>query len=381
LKTDAQGGDGVLNLGSLSMTGCNISNNSATGSGGGLAADNATTTLTNCTISGNHAVGSLAGGLTFLGGSANLIGCTISGNAADEAGGLLGPNATVSLTNCTIAGNSAASGGVVVRTGSAVVTLTNCTVSGNSSSNGSALRNNTGLADRLVLNNTIVAGQTVGWDILGPASGSNNLIGTGGSGGLVNGVNGNLVGVANPLLAPLGFYGGPTQTMPLLPGSPAIDAGNTALISGTTGQRGLPRTVNGTVDIGAFESSGFTIAVVSSSDQMIHIFVALGATGPFYFAPLVVRVTANNPIEPVAGGLVTFVQVFSAGGSATTLSGNPATIQSDGTASVNAAVNTYGDWTVSATARGITSPAYFNLHCKPPPGFGPAGGLGGPSVS
>ena len=41
----------------------------------------------------------------------------------------------------------------------------------------------------------------------------------------MDGVDGNLVGVANPGLAPLGNYGGPTQTIALLPGSPAIDAG------------------------------------------------------------------------------------------------------------------------------------------------------------
>ena len=32
--------------------------------------------------------------------------------------------------------------------------------------------------------------------------------------------------VADPLLGTLGNYGGLTQTVPLLPGSPAIDAGN-----------------------------------------------------------------------------------------------------------------------------------------------------------
>ena len=44
----------------------------------------------------------------------------------------------------------------------------------------------------------------------------------------MNGVNGNQVGVANPGLAPLGNYGGPTRTIALLPGSPAIDAGSNA---------------------------------------------------------------------------------------------------------------------------------------------------------
>ena len=89
--------------------------------------------------------------------------------------------------------------------------------------------------------------------------------------------------------------------MALLPGSPAIDAGNNALIPAgvTTDQRGLPRIVNGIVDIGAFESSGFTIAVTSGSGQSTDVLT------PFS-APLVATVTANNPSEPVAGGLVTF---------------------------------------------------------------------------
>ena len=61
--------------------------------------------------------------------------------------------------------------------------------------------------------------------------------------------------VADPLLAPLGDYGGPTQTMPPLPGSPAIDAAGSTDPGGTD-QRGLPRFVNGALDIGAVEIQG-----------------------------------------------------------------------------------------------------------------------------
>ena len=57
-----------------------------------------------------------------------------------------------------------------------------------------------------------------------------------------------------PDLAPLGNYGGPTQTMPPLPGSPAIDAGSNAATNNfATDQRGLPRFVGPQVDIGAVE--------------------------------------------------------------------------------------------------------------------------------
>src|SRR5205823_15034975 len=67
----------------------------------------------------------------------------------------------------------------------------------------------------------------------------------------------NLVGV-DPRLGPLANNGGPTQTMALLPGSPALNAGSNALIPAgvTTDQRGsgFARVwAGGTVDIGAFE--------------------------------------------------------------------------------------------------------------------------------
>ena len=86
------------------------------------------------------------------------------------------------------------------------------------------------------------------------ASQGNNLIGeTDGSSGWVGSdLTGTIASPLDPLLAPLGDYGGPTQTMALLPGSPAIGAG----IVGagiTTDQRGVPR--GSVVDIGAFQAS------------------------------------------------------------------------------------------------------------------------------
>ena len=92
---------------------------------------------------------------------------------------------------------------------------------------------------------------------------AHNLIGLGGNGGLIDGVNGNLVGVANTGLADkLANNGGPTQTIALLKGSPAINAGsNTLAVDLVTGlplatdQRGdsYPRIVNNSIDIGSFE--------------------------------------------------------------------------------------------------------------------------------
>ncbi len=119
------------------------------------------------------------------------------------------------------------------------------------------------------MDNTIVAANTAddGADDIGGAGVSSasayNLVGVDETGSLTNGSNGNQVGVTNPGLASgLANNGGPTQTIALLAGSPAIDAGSNALaVDPTTGQplcydqrgAGYPRIVNGTVDIGAFE--------------------------------------------------------------------------------------------------------------------------------
>lgn len=58
----------------------------------------------------------------------------------------------------------------------------------------------------------------------------------------------------DPVLGPLGDYGGPTPTLPLLAGSPAIDAGDPANYPATD-QRGHARPYGSGPDIGAFESS------------------------------------------------------------------------------------------------------------------------------
>jgi hypothetical protein len=56
----------------------------------------------------------------------------------------------------------------------------------------------------------------------------------------------------DPKIGPLSDNGGPTPTVALLPGSPAIDAGNNALAPATD-QRGYPRPFGAAADLGAFE--------------------------------------------------------------------------------------------------------------------------------
>ena len=223
-------GGGLANYGTATLTDCNTSGNYAASyngadglivslGGGVFNSDTADLTLTKCTVSGNSTSDGGGGGV-WNAGIANLTGCTLSGNITSfYGGGGLNNSGTADLTDCTLSGSYARYGGGLQNSGAA--NLTDCTISGNYAYSGGGIDNAGGTT---TLTNTIVAGNSSG-DIEGQVSGSNNLIGTGGSGGLVNGQGGNLVGVADPLLAPLGNYGGPTQTVALLPGSPAIGAG------------------------------------------------------------------------------------------------------------------------------------------------------------
>src|SRR6185369_15108000 len=75
--------------------------------------------------------------------------------------------------------------------------------------------------------------------------------------GSLNTSNFNLID-SDACLAPLGFYGGTTQTYALLSDSPAINAGNPVYNSSTQGtddQRGAVRVTGGRIDIGAFENN------------------------------------------------------------------------------------------------------------------------------
>src|SRR5581483_11053581 len=105
---------------------------------------------------------------------------------------------------------------------------------GLSSAGGSFAPNSVFLANTIVALNT--AGGAAG-DVSGTLNSLSqyNLIGTG-SGGLTNGSNGNLLGVASPRLGTLADNGGPTMTIALLGGSPARDAGRNGLAIDTSSQ-------------------------------------------------------------------------------------------------------------------------------------------------
>jgi hypothetical protein len=165
-------------------------------------------------------------------------------------GGGINNNGTLTLNECTLYGNStqSAAGGGIYNGYAGTLTLNQCTLSGNSSHFGGGIAN----YDVTLIFNSIVAGNSA-------YSGSVDIYGnvTFSGTNIVQAYAFDVTGTtpinADPNLAPPGNYGGPTQTMPPLPGSPAIGAGSVADNTFATDQRGYSRTQNGLIDLGAVE--------------------------------------------------------------------------------------------------------------------------------
>jgi hypothetical protein len=223
---------------SLTIDTSTFNGNSATGGNGGNGGQ--TDGGLNC---GANGAGGLAyGGAITNGGAAtlNIKHSTISGNNA-QAG-----NTGVAQSGSTKPPRDAAEGtGGGIRVGSGAVTIENTIIGGNTAANGTG-------------NNP--SAFTPGPDVDGTvtSNGHNLLQNTAEASGFTG--TGEITGVS-PNLAALADNQGPTKTMALNPGSPAIDAGVAA--GATTDQRGLlrayddPGTVNAATsdgtDIGAFE--------------------------------------------------------------------------------------------------------------------------------
>ncbi len=265
----------VLSGASTVLMYVDFSGNAATSVGGAI--DNVgALSLTYGTLSGDSAPS--GGGVENIG-TATVTASTLYNETATTSGGAIDNSGNFTGVNDTLAMNTGGAGAGVSNEGSGALLLVNVTIADNAGTIGAGLNVGGGGA---TLYNTIVASNTNSSgasDIAVSGGGSitgasrNNLIGIGGSGGLVNGVNFNLVGVASPGLSALGAYGGPTQTIALLAGSPAIDAGVAQVASvaiPTVDQRGAVRGAAGlnaglAFDIGAYEASS-SILVTSTAD-------------------------------------------------------------------------------------------------------------------
>jgi len=285
-------GGGIDNFGTLSVTDCTISDNEASYYGGGVL-NNGTLTVTSCTISGNSAGG---GGGIYNNATLTVANCTISGNSAyPYAGGGIESDGKLTVTNSTVAGNSADQGGGISTTGS--VTLANTIIAENTASTGPDLDG---------------AVTSLGYNLIGNSSGGSGFVAS----DLLN---------ADPLLGPLQSNGGPTETMALLPGSPAFAAGSVGLIpSGiTTDQRGLPRIVNGFVDIGAFEVQVYIVLSTADSGGGTLRFALTQAD---QFGGGVIDIAASgliglmSPLPAIGSG----VEILGPGANNLTVSGNEA---------------------------------------------------------
>jgi hypothetical protein len=332
----ANNGGGIYNstTGTVNVSNSTLDGNSANGPsqtplGGGIYNPSGTVTVTDSTLINNRALRTNNGQANGEGGAIyndangklDIVGSRFSSNsaavdpnvnAASGGGGAItyqagafGNSGRMNITNSTFNGNSCnAGGGAIFINGffnAPATNITNCTISGNSSGFGFGGGIDNGnpsvsVKSTIIANNT--GSSTGGPDVSGPfTSAGFNLIGkTDGSTGFTaaTDLTGTVAAPLNPKLGPLQYNGGPTDTMALLSGSPAIDKGTSAGLTGTltTDQRGVgyKRTINKSVanapggdgtDIGAFELGAQIKAVSNKSHGGAGTFsIALPLFGP-----------------------------------------------------------------------------------------------------
>jgi hypothetical protein len=234
-----QGGAGIYNgeFSTLNLVDSSVVNNNSGHDGGGVYAFfNTQVTIERSTISGNIAA-NVGGGLRLLG-NGNITNSTLSGNqsVAWHGSAFFLTDGEVNMTNTTVANNLAPSGGPAA-------------VFVGTFGPGSATLN---------LANTIIADNLTEGCFLAPFGAGAVAINSAGSNLFTDGtcfpVAGDLVGVSSGLDV-LADNGGPTQTHALLPGSPALDAADSAVCPATD-QRGVARPQGPGCDIGSFELEG-----------------------------------------------------------------------------------------------------------------------------
>lgn len=352
---------------------------------------NATLNVTN-SVFDDRSGGGDGGAIRNIAGTVNLLNCTFTTNQGSRGGALYNDTGTLNIANSTFHGNRADTSGGAIYNNTGTLNITNSTFATNRAQNGTGggiFTNGPANIRNTIIATNLNTSATQAPDVFGAfTSQGHNLIGASdGSTGFTNGVNGDKVGMVaapiDPLVVTSGNFGGPTFTMPLLPGSPAIDGGDNCVTQPahcsdstlpqlTTDQRGagFNRAVDTsgsgtpTVDIGAFESRGFNISVASGSPQSAFVNTSFGQG-------LVATVTSSFG-EPVIGGRLTFTAPTT--GASAIFAGNnstvPASIQGSPATAFSgplAANNIVGSYTVSAGGSGIASPAIFTLTNTPPP--------------
>jgi len=246
----------AINSGTVTISGLTIENGSNGNVGGGITNDG-TLYVTNSTISGNSS-GQFGGGI-YNDGTLYVTNSTISGNSAQVGGGGIFNNSTLYVTNSTFSGDSAGNGGGGIYNNNTLY-VTNSTFSANSADNDGGGIFTSG---SVTIKSTLLAGNSTGQNC-------------GFSNGSVTSQGYNLSDDSSCISAfdqpgdlnhtpaqldPHGLQnnGGPTQTVALLPGGPAVDHIPDANCTDTndkpvtTDQRGVSRPQGKGCDVGAYE--------------------------------------------------------------------------------------------------------------------------------
>lgn len=255
------------------MNGLILTHGYCAGCGGSAISNSGLLTITNSTLANNSNDEWGGAILNWPSGVLNIANTTLTGNRAGVVGGAIANLGDLTLLNSTLAGNgfiTSGAGDVLYDQGT--VTIKN-----------SILTKDTG-------NACYIAGTVI--------ASTNNLSDITCPGGSV---------VGDPLIGTLANNGGHTPTMALLPGSPAIDAGDAAtcasLPGGDLDQRGVARhdgNADGTAtcDIGAYEAGTMQCSVSSGNDYAFsdQSSVALHVTTATDLACLYVdEVLVNHP--------------------------------------------------------------------------------------
>ena len=264
---DGEGGAIYLgaNNGSLTIEDAEFVNNRAYWEGGAIRSAGAAVTVRNSLFQGNTVVDAYGSGISVHDALLKVSNSSFTGHGLDSV--FFVQNSTTWLVNVTATGNDSIVAAVLTSGGT--LYLSNCLLVGNAT------------ADLRAINGTTVVYN----------DSHNNIIGLQNGTTFIDGVNNNQIGVTAPLLGTLGNYGGTTRTIPLLPGSPAINAGiaigdnGSNLPTTPADQRGFPRV--GAIDVGAFESQGFALAAVGGDGQSAIV-------GTAFSAPLIVSVSPNG---------------------------------------------------------------------------------------
>jgi hypothetical protein len=217
-------GGGISNYGTLTITNSSIYGNQCGQSGGGIYSASGTLTIASSLVSANRAVtkfGGSSGGI--LAGTLTFINSTLSNNYANLSTGGIEVGGGV-ITNGTISGNNGS-----ISVGFGVLEIENTIL--NASAGSANITKDGGTVTSLGYN---LSSDDGGGYLNGPGDQVNT----------------------DPMLGPLQDNGGPTLTHALLPGSPAIDAGDPNLTPPPFyDQRGpdFYRLRNDRIDIGSFE--------------------------------------------------------------------------------------------------------------------------------